>query len=142
MDESEKVLVLEDDPVRLAWFLSEFPGATVAHTASAAILALEGMGDFAIVFLDHDLLPEHYSLLAYGVLADERGTGSEVSAWLRDHPLYSRDAIVVLHSMNAEGSNRMAGHLREANRLFRVSPFPLLQRAAVLMATGGSDAVC
>jgi len=102
-----RAFLLEDDPLRVAWFESRFPDIVVARTVAAALYSFEGLKpDF--VFLDHDLdLTESGN----GYYAPRQGDGtafvnSVLCQELR-YPGLRRAQRIVIHSMNPVGSYNM-----------------------------------
>jgi CheY-like chemotaxis protein len=137
-----RVLVVEDDAERVRWFTRNVDarGHSVdyAFTAAEGIRLLNESGPYGGIFLDHDLAPAHYAAyldpdVAPGDSLDAE-TGYAVAKWLAENPAASRDAKIVVHSMNYPGSQRMATALWRGGRDCAVVPFPnLVQlRSAIL----------
>ena len=76
------------------------------------------------VFLDHDLLPEHYNSDA----RDDERTGYAVAAWLAAHPAVQPSAMIIVHTRNADGAMRMVELLRDSGRHAEYVPFPVLSQ--------------
>lgn len=118
-----RVFVLDDDESRHDWFAARFPGDQL-DIAVEPLRAVELLNSYFYdaVFLDHDLLPEHYKSSA---LDDER-TGYAVARWLAAHPDMQRAATIIVHTRNADGAMRMVEEMRRAGRRAEYVPFPLL----------------
>jgi CheY-like chemotaxis protein len=123
-DESEPILLVEDDPMRCAWFAEKFAGRRMDVTCDTR-QAVEWLAarDYKVILLDHDLAEEHY----YSDEPDDERTGYAVAAWLAAHPYSQRDALIVIHSLNYAGAERMLNALREAGRDAEHVPFHYLQ---------------
>jgi len=119
-----RVLIVEDDESRCAWFRERLRGRELDVTCDAAqALAWLGERDYAFILLDHDLLEEHY----YSNAEDDERTGYAVAAWLAAHPDRQRDAEILIHSLNYAGARRMLDALVESGRRAEHIPFPYLQ---------------
>jgi Cyclic-phosphate processing Receiver domain len=105
-----KVLVLEDDGDRIAWFKQRMPNAMFAETAEAAITLLARY-KFNAAFLDHDLHPTH--LLSIKIF---EGTGRQVAKFMQDMDF---KGSVVIHSRNPIGADLMCEFLPHAH----IAPF-------------------
>src|ERR671914_551087 len=64
------------------------------------------------IFLDHDLLPEHYN----SPTTDDERTGYAIAAWLAANPKLQPAATILVHTRNADGAMRMVEELRGAGR--------------------------
>ena len=119
-----RVFLLDDDELRHRWFTRRFAGdqLDIAVNAERAIELLS-QNFYDAIFLDHDLLPEHYG-------SDERDderTGYAVAAWLAARPDRQPASTVLVHTRNADGALRMVEALRRAGRQAEYVPFPLLE---------------
>ena len=123
-DVTGRILIVEDDELRCAWFSQRFDGLIMDVTCDVreAIRWLEER-DYRMILLDHDLAEEHYISNA----EDDERTGYAVAAWLAAHPDSQRDATVLIHSLNYTGARRMLDVLHEARRDAEHVPFPYLQ---------------
>lgn len=119
----EKVLILEDSEERIYWFLETFKGKFDYYTTENPEVAIEYLKrtDFDYIFLDHDLLPEHY---AQDTNCNQT-TGLCVAEWLGNNKENNTNASVIIHSMNWNGARRMQQAL---NRDSQWCPFPELQK--------------
>ena len=102
------ILILEDDPNRVAQFEKKFnmDEIIVVDKASEAITKLTDF-NWDCLFLDHDLGGE------INVSTTNKNTGSEVARWLSIH----KDRIpnlVIIHSMNPPGAANIKALLRDA----------------------------
>lgn len=101
----KNVLFLDDDEYRhnsIRPIISHDP----AYTASEAIEKLKA-NSYEIVFLDHDLGGEVY-VDSFG----EKETGYTVAKWIVDNEI--KIPLIVLHSLNSQGSNNQARLLKNA----------------------------
>ena len=119
----ERILIVEDDEARCAWFRGRFARHTIDVTCDAA-LAVRWLiaRDYSIILLDHDLLDEHY----FSDAPDDERTGYAVAHYLACHADCQRDATIIIHSLNDYGAARMLDALREAGRDAEHIPFPHL----------------
>ena len=104
------VLVLEDDKERIRDFKHRLRKHTVRHagTAKNAIQQLTAK-KFDCLFLDHDLGGTENAL-------PEENTGYEVAKWLKENPGH-KPAVIIIHSLNAQGRQNIKSCLPEAIEL-------------------------
>lgn len=120
----ERILIVEDDAERCAWFNQRFSGLILDVTCEVAqATAWLGERDYSMIMLDHDLAEEHY----FSNEHDDERTGYGVALWLARHPDRQRDATILIHSLNYVGAQRMLDTLREAGRDAEHVPFSYLQ---------------
>lgn len=119
-----RILIVEDDEARCAWFRARLEGSELDVTCDVrqAVLWLAER-DYHAVLLDHDLSEEHY----FSSERDDERTGYAVARWLAEHPTSQRDALILVHSLNYTGARRMVEVLRDAGREAEHIPFHLLQ---------------
>ena len=119
-----RILIVEDDETRCAWFRQKFAGREqdVTCDVQEAVRWLAER-DYEVILLDHDLAYEHY----LSNEPDDERTGYFVAAWLAAHPDSQRDALIVIHSLNYSGAQRMLDALRDAGRDAEHIPFHYLQ---------------
>ena len=127
MDEAaggQRVLIVEDDEARCSWFREHLRGRLLDVTCDVA-LAVRWLAerDYNAVLLDHDLADEHY----FSNEPDDERTGYAVARWLAENPTAQRDALVIVHSLNYTGAQRMLAVLRDAGREAEHIPFHHLQ---------------
>jgi hypothetical protein len=117
------VFLLDDDRRRHRWFKKRFAGdlMAIAETVEEAKKIL-GKDTFDAVFLDHDLLPEHYE----SNKRDDDNTGYGVALWLAENRQMQSAATIIVHTRNSEAGMRMVELLRENSRTVEYVPFPLL----------------
>ena len=117
------VFLLDDDTRRHDWFVKRFRGdrLDIAETVEGA-LELLGANHYDAIFLDHDLLPEHY----HSESTDDEKTGYAVALWLAARPDCQRASTIMVHTRNADGAMRMVETMRRAGRQAEYVPFPLL----------------
>ncbi|MCU0239266.1 MAG: hypothetical protein MUC29_07480 [Pyrinomonadaceae bacterium] len=118
------VFVLDDDTRRHRWFKKRFVGDEL-DIAEDVDKAKEFLSKFAYdaIFLDHDLLPEHYDTNDHN---DYSRTGYEIARWLNENKELNRAATVIVHTRNADAAIPMVEKLRESGRSVEYVPFPML----------------
>ena len=118
-----RVFLLDDDTRRHDWFAKRFAGdyLDVAEDVAGAQELLKA-NIYDAIFLDHDLLPEHYGSES----DDDERTGYAVALWLASQPELQRASTIMVHTRNADGAIRMVEELRRAGRQAEYVPFPLL----------------
>ena len=118
-----RVFLLDDDSRRHTWFAKRFEGdhLDIADDVSLAREFLSG-NLYDAIFLDHDLLPEHY----HAETTDDENTGYAIALWLASRPELQRASTILVHTRNADGAIRMVEELRRAGRQAEYVPFPLL----------------
>jgi CheY-like chemotaxis protein len=118
-----RVFLLDDDEKRHDWFDARFAGdhLDIAVEPRRAIELLS-QNFYDAIFLDHDLLPEHYKSGAH----DDERTGYAVAAWLAANPGVQPAATILVHTRNADGAMRMVEEMRRAGRRAEYVPFQLL----------------
>jgi CheY-like chemotaxis protein len=122
--EGERILIVEDDAERCAWFTERFIGLTLDVTCDVAeAITWLSERDYSMILLDHDLIEEHY----FSSEHDDERTGYAVAAWLARHPDRQRDATILIHSLNYTGAQRMLDALHNAGRDAEHVPFSFLK---------------
>ena len=119
-----RVFLLEDDERRREWFAKRFKGdhLDVVDDVSQAKELLEKRS-YDSIFLDHDLIPEHYGATE----SDDERTGYAIASFLAARPELQRSATIMVHSFNADGAMRMVEELRRAGRHADYIPFHFLE---------------
>lgn len=119
-----RIFLLEDDERRCEWFAKRFKGDVidVACDVTQAKDLLETR-TYDSIFLDHDLMPEHYGADS----PDDERTGYAIASFLASKPHLQRSATIMVHSFNADGAMRMVEELRRAGRQADYIPFHLLE---------------
>jgi hypothetical protein len=117
------VFLLDDDTRRHDWFARRFKGdyLDIAETVPEARELLT-QNYYDAIFLDHDLLPEHY----HSESRDDERTGYAIALWLATSPEIQRASTILVHTRNADGAMRMVEQLRRAGRNAEYVPFPML----------------
>ena len=120
-----RVFLLDDDTRRHEWFTRRFAGdqLDIADEVEAAREFLS-KNLYDAIFLDHDLLPEHYNSEA----TDDERTGYAIAVWLASRPELQRASTILVHTRNADGAIRMVEEMRRAGRQAEYVPFPLLEQ--------------
>jgi len=120
-----RVFLLDDDTKRHIWFANRFDCdfLDIAEDVKGAVDLL-GSNVYDAIFLDHDLLPEHYGALE----RDDKRTGYAVALWLAARPEMQPAATILVHTRNADGAIRMVEELRKAGRNAEYVPFTLLEQ--------------
>jgi hypothetical protein len=119
-----RIFLLEDDERRCDWFAKRFKGdhldisSEVSHAKE-----LLTTRSYDSIFLDHDLMPEHYGATE----ADDERTGYAIASFLAERPELQRAATIMVHSFNADGAMRMVEQLRGAGRQAEYIPFHFLE---------------
>jgi CheY-like chemotaxis protein len=124
ISESRRILIVEDNESRCAWFSQKFAGREQDVTCDVQ-QAIQWLAerDYGVILLDHDLTYEHYCSNE----PDDERTGYAVAAWLAAHPDHQRDALIIIHSLNYPGAQRMLDILHDADRDAEHIPFHYLQ---------------
>src|SRR5688572_27982357 len=118
-----RVFLLDDDTLRHDWFAKQFKGDQLDVAADPArAVELLSSNYYDLIFLDHDLLPEHY----YAKDFDDERSGYAVARWLADTPARLAAATIIVHTRNADGALRMVELLRRTGRQAEHVPFPML----------------
>ena len=121
-----RILLVEDDESRCAWFRARLAGYELDVTCDVReAVAWLAEREYAVVLLDHDLAEEHY----FSNEPDDERTGYAVAAWLAAHPDRSREALIIIHSLNYTGAARMRDLLADAGRAAECIPFHYLQNS-------------
>jgi CheY-like chemotaxis protein len=105
-----KILILDDDEIRLDAFRQKLIGNEVVTvmTASEAITQLK-KDSFKAVCLDHDLG-------GLQMVSSGKNTGYEVALWLSKHRK-KQPSTIIIHSFNPVGAQNMASLLPQAKRI-------------------------
>ncbi|MDQ3802995.1 MAG: hypothetical protein M3416_03965 [Acidobacteriota bacterium] len=123
-DEPGRVLIVEDDEARCAWFRERLAGRRLDVTCDTkTAVGWLARRHYAAILLDHDLAPDHY----FTDRPDDEQTGYAVARWLAENPSRQRDALIVIHSLNYPGARRMLDLLRDSGRDAEHIPFHYLQ---------------
>jgi CheY-like chemotaxis protein len=119
-----RVLIVEDDVMRCSWFQQKLASHVLDVTCDVNE-AVEWLAarEYMMILLDHDLADEHY----FSDEPDDERTGYAVAAWLAAHPDRQRDALIIVHSLNYVGAQRMLDLLHDAGRDAEHVPFHYLQ---------------
>jgi CheY-like chemotaxis protein len=118
-----RVFLLDDDTLRHEWFARQFKSDHLDVAADPArAVELLSSNYYDLIFLDHDLLPEHY----YAEEFDDERSGYAVARWLSERPERLAAATVIVHTRNADGALRMVELLRRTGRQAEHVPFHML----------------
>lgn len=111
------VLILEDNPARVRSFRQNIIGIPITNLSTAP-QAIAWLSDHTpnLLFLDYDLDQ-------FGVDARIAGHGSDVAAWMSKHAKQFAHALVVIHSLNEDGSTRMCDRLKSVGIAAMRFPF-------------------
>ena len=119
-----RVLLLDDDERRHDWFAERFDGDQLDIAVEpATAIELLAANAYDAIFLDHDLLPEHYRTTNS---RDEERTGYAVAAWLAARPEVQPSTTIIVHTRNANGALKMVSKMREAGRRAEYVPWTRL----------------
>lgn len=108
------LLFLDDSKERIKKFKSSYPFATIVETSEETILQLQ-KSKFKIVSLDHDLGGEIY------VDSGREDTGMGVVRWIIENK--PQIELIIVHSLNDDGSLNMMSYLRSAGYNAVRTPF-------------------
>ena len=118
------IFLLDDDTRRHRWFVKRFNGDEVIIAENVAdALTLLQENSYDAIFLDHDLLPEHYES---NEKWDDENTGYAIADWLSKNRNIQSAATIIVHTRNSDGGMRMVEVLRESQRNVEYVPFPML----------------
>jgi hypothetical protein len=119
-----RIFLLEDDERRCEWFAKRFKGDHLDISCEVSqAKELLSTRSYDSIFLDHDLIPEHYGASE----TDDERTGYAIASFLASHPELQRAATIMVHSFNADGAMRMVEELRAAGRQVEYVPFHFLE---------------
>ena len=119
-----RIFLLEDDERRCEWFAKRFRGDEIDVSCEVEqAKELLQTRTYDSIFLDHDLMPEHYGATE----SDDERTGYAIAAFLASRPDLQRAATIMVHSFNADGAMRMVEELRGAGRAAEYIPFHFLE---------------
>lgn len=118
------VFLLDDDTRRHRWFRKRFAGDEI-DIAETVEEARDFLSKFAYdaIFLDHDLLPEHYETNDHD---DYARTGYAIAEFLHANPKIQRAATIIVHTRNADAAIRMVEKIRASGRTCEYCAFPML----------------
>lgn len=118
------VFLLDDDTRRHRWFKKRFDGdeLSIAETVEEAKELLSANA-YDAIFLDHDLLPEHYESNTHD---DFARTGYAIAEFLDEKRELQRASTIIVHTRNADAAIRMVEKLRESGRSVEYCAFPML----------------
>ncbi len=119
-----RVFLLDDDSRRHDWFSQRFAADQLdIAVAPPAAIALLSANSYDAIFLDHDLLPEHYHTREP---VDEESTGYAVAAWLAARPDVQAATTIIVHTRNDKGALKMVQTMRAAGRRAEYVPWTRL----------------
>lgn len=116
-----RVLVIEDEEHRRAWFRERFADAHITADVDEAIAWLQER-EYDALFLDHDLGEKIYA----GSDEPRPGVGRDVAEWLVRNPRVAPSMPIVVHSMNAVAADKIHAALVHAGRPVQRVPFSVL----------------
>ena len=126
-----RVLLVEDDDNRRRWFRQMMIGVPIDVTLDVEeAKRFIDANEYDQIFLDHDLSEEHYAVWREGSDKHDATTGYAVADYLAANPEKSKDAEIIVHSLNPHGSDRMWRRMRETRRNVRKVPFNQLVEVA------------
>ena len=119
-----RIFLLEDDERRCDWFNKRFKGDEIDIACEVEeAKELLSTRTYDSIFLDHDLMPEHYG----SDIPDDERTGYAIASFLAERRELQRAATIMVHSFNADGALRMVETLRRAGRQADYIPFHMLE---------------
>lgn len=107
-----KILVVDDDEYRQKTFAKQLADHDVWHAYNfkQAVDFLETQSPFSSIFLDHDL--------------GETATGYDIAVYIAEKlPVEHRPRVIVVHSHNVVGAERMVRTLKAAGIAAAARPF-------------------
>lgn len=105
-----RVFLLEDSYERMRRFRSLFSAHSITHSAdSQEAIEILGSKEFDLICLDHDLNEHDNDWIA-------SGDGYEVASFLGYSNTPNDNALILIHTMNPSGGDRMVTALRVNNR--------------------------
>lgn len=127
LSRQRKILIVEDDQNRIKWFYKYIaPGhqVTIAKDGESALSVLKNDSKWDLIFLDHDLRPDHI-MAAKTIQTNQEYinwqqnyngyvTGLDIAVWLSNNK-ETRNIPVLIHSMNPQGSNAIKFVLSEVS---------------------------
>lgn len=120
------IFVLDDDERRHRWFRKRFTQDEIDITDQIdEAKDWLSKNTYDAIFLDHDLIPEHYEAQEKH---DDNRTGMAIAFFLAQNSKLQRAAKIFVHTRNPDGALRMASELREAGRDVEYVPFPMLEQ--------------
>jgi CheY-like chemotaxis protein len=95
------VLIIDDDRARIKQFRQHLHGFPTTDLSRAGD-GIKWLEDHApkLIFLDYDL-HEH------GTSRAESGCGKDVASWIVRHPKQFAHTLIVIHSLNSAGAEKM-----------------------------------
>jgi CheY-like chemotaxis protein len=116
-----RILILEDNPLRIEKFKELFKNQQVTHCSdiSNALIACRE-NDYSVLWLDHDLGGKIWED------SFNEPTGYRFVKAIVDENL-QRDALIYIHSMNPIGANLMLNYLKDNDYDGIWIPFHLLK---------------
>ena len=114
-----KIFILEDDSRRIGYFQARFGPDHILHIAKnveeGKVIA-ETHGPFDIMFLDHDLAPEHYDPSIKSGDDIYAPTGYDFVKWLvSNKQVLSQFPRIIVHSLNPHGAANMVMEINMAD---------------------------
>ena len=122
-----KILIVEDDPIRMVEFHKILKSDVIHHAtdAEAGIEYLKSDIVFDLVMLDHDLADEHYANVNRTPEAEAsyamEGTGQDVARYMA--AMTNPPPFVFIHSWNPTGAKAMEDILRDSEISTFRAPF-------------------
>lgn len=132
MTQKKRIFLLDDSMKRLQRFQRLFQPHEIVHSASAQeaneILAEQ---QFDLILLDHDLHEHDTNWIA-------SGTGLEVAEFLGSANSPNNETLIVVHSMNPSGVDKMLAAL-QTRRVRRVTIIELVDPKIVISLLANED---
>jgi DNA-binding response OmpR family regulator len=121
-----RVFILDDEQERHDWLAARFKRDHIDSAFDPArAVELLAANRYDAIFLDHDLLPEHYKNQQE---PDDERTGYKVASWLAANAGRNSVARIIVHTRNADGAWRMVSLMRDAGLTAEHVPFPYLSQ--------------
>ena len=117
LPEHTKCLAIDDNGLRLEWFIAKIPNCETAISPQEAVEILDTSKKFEIIFLDHDCDGKNFVDPTDPEFLNK--SFWRVAMWLRRTKY---DGIVIVHSGNPVGAARMAAEIGKTATV-HVMPF-------------------
>jgi len=104
------VFLLDDDDVRIKWFLERPTSIMVAKEAPDAIAILNSYPPFDFLFLDHDL----------GLFTGTEGDGLQVAQYLAGRGFDGLNTFIHFHESEWSGSDARRAEKRDSSAVWSV----------------------
>lgn len=116
-----KIFILEDDENRIAFFRQKFAAHVlyISKNVEDGKINAQEYAPFDVMFLDHDLAPEHYKdfdpSIQEGEYPERTPDGHDFVKWLVNNKQVIHEYTqIIIHSLNPTGSQNMERTINES----------------------------